>query len=115
MLKKLNESLTKYFKDKHYTDKQIADGIAEATATFNAGWDKLENGRVIQYKGDTVAIKKDNSVVVQKMVRDQWHINCGKLNGKTKEIVKTVELTDSQKEAHLAQAILARFYTIPRM
>jgi hypothetical protein len=115
MLEKLTEALTNYFSEKHYTDKQIADGIAEATAIFNAGWDALEDGRVIKYNGDTVAIKKGNSVVVQKMVRDQWRMNCGKLIGDVKEITKTIDLSESQKEAQLAQAILVRFYTIPRM
>jgi hypothetical protein len=65
--------------------------------------------------GDTVAIKNGKSVVVQKMVRDQWHMNCGKLIGDVKEIIKTVELLESQKEAQLAQAILVRFYTVPHM
>jgi hypothetical protein len=109
------EALTKYFTEKHYADCQIAEKIAEATITFNAGWEALEDGRVIQYNGDTVAIKKGNRVVVQKMVRDQWHMNCGKLIGDVKEIIKTVELPESQKCAQLAQAIMVRFYTIPQM
>ena len=116
MLNKAIEALTTYFTDKHYTDKQIADGIAEATEMYTAGWDALEDGRVVNHQSNYVMVKKGDSIVVQEMIKNQWHINCGTLTGDVKKIVGTKPVdTAEKKAAGVAQAIVTRFYTVPKM
>lgn len=98
--------------NKEYAEK----AIKEATEMYNAGWDALEDGRVVNYKGDYVMVKKGDSIMVQEMVRDQWHINCGTLIGDVKKIVGTRPVNTADKRAAgVAQAIVTRFYTVPKM
>jgi hypothetical protein len=115
MLNKVFEALEKLdlYKNNPIFAKESKE---EATATYNAGWDALEDGQVVNYKGDYVMVKSGNSIIVQEMLRNQWHINCGKLIGDIKRIVETRPIdTKEKKEAGVAQAIIARFYTIPKM
>ena len=87
--------------------KQI---IAEATKMYNDGWNCLEDGIVVQTKGNKVAIKKGNSIVMQEM--KDFSINLGKLNGNVVSIIDTREIAEDRKFAYLAQAIITKYYTL---
>jgi len=91
------------------------EAIEEATISWNNGFDALEDGKVIYCKGDRVLVKKGSKVILQDMQRDNWRINCGKLIGDVKAIVKEIEIPENEKGKYLAQAIITRFYTIPKM
>lgn len=115
MLNKIIETLGKLDLYKH-NPIFAKEANEEAAVTFNAGWDALEDGRVVSYKGDYVMVKKGDSVVVQEMIKNQWNIKSGKLTGGIKRIIETRPIdTDDKKAAGVAQAIITRFYTIPGM
>lgn len=85
--------------------------INEATEMFNAGWNALEDGAVINYKGNQVALKEGDTVKVCLM--KDFRINTGRLIGDVDKVVKVVEVTEDKKESYLTQAIVAKYYTIP--
>jgi len=62
-----------------YNDKYAADMRADAEKIYNAGWDGLSDGTVLQYKGNQVAIKNGSNLEVWKMAN--FYINMGKLEG----------------------------------
>lgn len=103
MLTKIIESLK--------SEDNAKGKIEEATEMFNAGWDVLEDGVVVNYKGNQVAIKEKNTIVVCQM--KDFRINMGKLIGNIDRKIKVVEVPDAKKEMYLAQAIVAKYYTIP--
>ena len=93
------------------------EAIEEATNTFNAGWDALGNGAVVQSKGDFVAIKEDNSTIVTyEMEHGYFEVWSGKLTdrfpNKIKKVCQRKEIKNCHKQIYLAQAIVTRFYTI---
>ena len=94
--------------NKRYGDQVIA----EATETFNEGWEALEDGIVVSYKGNQVAVKKGNTMVIS-MMKD-FSVNMGKLDGNIDHEVKVVEIPESKKTTYLAQAIITKYYTLKR-
>ena len=87
--------------------KQI---IAEATKMYNDGWDKLDDGIVIQMQGNKVAIKKGNTVIMYEM--KDFNIKSGILDGNIKSTIKIMEIAEDKKNGHLAQAIITKYYTL---
>jgi len=77
--------------NKIYAEQTIAD----ATKMFNDGWESLEDGIVVNMKGNQVVIKKGNSLVNQEMT--DFRVNSGKVHGTVKRIIMEKELDDSQK------------------
>ena len=94
--------------------KYATDMIADVTAIYNAGWDALPDGTVIQAKNNQVIVKQGDNLVNQDMGYD-YSIRSGKLYGSVKRTIKTIPLNDSQKATYLAQAIITKYYTVPRM
>lgn len=85
--------------------------INEATEMFNAGWDALEDGMVVNYKGNQVAVKEGNAIKMCLM--KDFRINTGNLIGNIDSVVKIIEVPEVKKATYLAQAIVAKYYTIP--
>jgi hypothetical protein len=116
----LNKMLNKVFTELEKLDLYKHNPIfakeakEEAAERFNAGWEAIEDGTVVNYKGNFVMTKKGDSLEVKEMVRNQWRVDCGKLIGDVKRIVETRTVTDDKKEALTAQVIIVRFYTIPK-
>ena len=111
MLDKVIENLQKLQEvkfNKIYGDQVISD----ATKMFNDGWDVMEDGLVVSYKGNQVAVKKGNTIVINVM-RD-FNINMGRINGNIDHEVKIMEIPDTKKETYLAQAIITKYYTLKR-
>lgn len=109
MLAKVIENLEKLQEvkfNKIYREQVISD----ATAMFNNSWDALEDGVVVSYKGNQVAVKKGNTVVIYLM--KDFSINMGKLNGNIDREVKSMEIPEAKKETYLAQAIISKYYTL---
>lgn len=112
MLNKIIENLEKLDMvkfNKDYRDKAISD----ATQMLSNGWDALEDGVVVSYKGNQVAVKKGDTVVIN-MMRD-FNINMGKLDGNIDREIKVMEIPEAKRESYLAQAILAKYYTLRGM
>lgn len=86
--------------------------LAEATKMFEAGWDKLEDGIVILTKGNLVAVKEGRSLV--KYECTDFRVNKGNLIAGNKKTIETKEIKEELLEKHLAQAIITKFYTLPR-
>lgn len=95
--------------------KYATDMIADVTAIYNAGWDALPDGTVIQYKGCQVAVKAGDNVETWQMLDEDWSVISGKLHGDNKKLLKTTPLTEQQKQAYLAQSIITKYYTAPKM
>ena len=98
-----------------YNTKYAADMAADAEKIYSAGWDALLDGTVIQYKGCQVAVKAGDNVEVWQMLDEDWSVISGKLHGDNKKLLKTAPLTEQQKQAYLAQSIITRYYTAPKM
>jgi hypothetical protein len=111
MLDKIIDAIMKRDAIKYNKD-YAAQATADATQMYNAGWDALEDGTVVQTNGgNIVAVKNGNSVIVQEI---DGHVNMGKLVGDVKEVLKTVDVTN-KKDAFLGQAIVTKYYTVPQM
>lgn len=94
--------------NKEYAEKATKD----TTEMYSAGWDALEDGTVVQTKGNIIAVKKGSAVITHEI---DGYVNMGKFVGDIKRTIKTIELTGAQKQSLLAQAIVTKYYTVPRM
>ena len=86
------------------------EAIEEATKTFNAGWDALKDGVVIQTSGNMVAVKSGSKIVKYEM--KDFRVESGKLIGNINKTIGEIDVPEEKKEAFLAKAIITRFWTI---
>jgi hypothetical protein len=98
-----------------YNAQYAADMAADAEKIYSAGWDALPDGTVIQYKGCQVAVKAGDTIEAWQMLDEDWSVVSGKLHGDNKKLLKTAPLTEQQKQAYLAQSIITKYYTVPKM
>jgi hypothetical protein len=101
------DKIIKALKDEANADVKIK----EAKEMFSAGWEAMCDGTVVNYNGNQVAVKDGNSIIVYRM--KDFRINMGKLIGDIECKLKAIEVPDAKKESYLAQAIVAKYYTIP--
>ena len=111
MLNKIIESLEKLqeVRGNKVYGKQI---IAEATEMYNAGWEALEDGIVVTYRGNQVAVKNGNTMTMNLM--EDFSIRDGKINGNIDHQVKVIEIADDKLNGFLAQAIITKYYTVKK-
>jgi len=111
MLNKIIETINKLPEvqsNKIYSEQAISD----ATQMFTNGWNTLEDGLVVSYKGNQVAVKNGNTIIINMM--NDFSINLGKINGNVDHQVKIMEIPEAKKEAYLAQAIITKYYTLKK-
>ena len=111
MLNKIIENLEKLqeVRTNQIYGKKI---IAEATKMYNAGWEALEDGIVVTYRGKQVAVKNGNTMVMNLM--KDFNIRDGKLDGNIDHEIKVIEIADDKLNGFLAQAIITKYYTVKK-
>jgi len=90
---------------------QIEEMKKEFEAVLNAGWNGLEIGTVVNYKGTRAMIKaSENEISVVDLNGDAAIIS-GKIKGSYKTL-QTVMASDANKEDSVAKSIIVKRMTI---
>ncbi len=112
LLEKITNSLKEldYVKFNKIQEEKV---MAEAEEMLNKGWEALADKTVIITKNNQVILKEGNKIVCYLM--KDFNINMGVLDGNIDKKVKEIEVKEEEKDNHLAQAIITKYYTMRRM
>ncbi len=105
------QEIMDYLKVKQYGPEDKAEMTKDIEETLAAGWAGLENGRVCQTQGLMAVIKADDTSAAVVELAESNHTRKGMLINENHKAIKTVALTDDQKEKYTQAAIIMKWQT----